>query len=223
MHALLVLSGSLSMTIQPLRVAVKGWIQNNTSRLCVTTNKVWTWKAQAHNSSISCDNTLLKEGRKKPRKLKTQSTGRSLFFSLKETENDSGWWWWFWLRLWFGSCTFHTLYMLNSLLFPHSADQGASFMPSMSKHLQRLRVLGLVLGLVAGSVFGEMTKTSRSSGIEEVKVKIFKGIQTHWGVCLTQMQWLFDCFCVWQFLHTFVFLWCKGKTPNFPFIWKCFL
>lgn len=50
---------------------------------------------------------------------------------------------------------------------------------------------------MAGSVFGEMTKTwpltSRSSAIEEVKVKIFKGIQTYWGVCLTQMQWLLVC------------------------------
>lgn len=127
MHALLVLSGSLSMTIQPLGVAVKGWIQNNTSRLCVTTNRVWTWKAQAHNSSISCDNTLLKEVEKKPRKLKTQSTGRSSFFSLKETENDSGWWWWFWLRLWFGSCTFHTLYVLNSLFVPSFCRPGRIF------------------------------------------------------------------------------------------------
>lgn len=40
MRALLVLSGSLSMTIQLLGVAVKGWIQNNASRLCVTTNRV---------------------------------------------------------------------------------------------------------------------------------------------------------------------------------------
>lgn len=40
MHALLVLSGSHSMTIQLLGVAVRGRIQNNASRLCVTTNTV---------------------------------------------------------------------------------------------------------------------------------------------------------------------------------------
>lgn len=40
MHALLVLSGSLSMTIRLLGVAVRSWIQNNASRLCVTTNRV---------------------------------------------------------------------------------------------------------------------------------------------------------------------------------------
>lgn len=50
----------------------------------------------------------------------------------------------------------HTLYSLNSLMSPHSADQGASVMHSFSKHLQRLCC---VLGLMAGSVFREMTKT----------------------------------------------------------------
>lgn len=101
-------------------------------------------------------------------------------------------------------------------LFPHSADQGASFMPSVSKHLQRL----CVLGLVAGSVFGEMTKTwpltSRSSGIEEVKVKIFKGIQTHWGVCLTQMQWLFVCLflCVTVLTYFCFFYDVKRRLPT---------
>lgn len=80
--------------------------------------------------------------------------------------------------------------------------------------------------LVAGSVFGEMTKTwpltSGSSGIEEVKVKIFKCVQTRWGVCLTQMQWLFVClfyFYVWQFLHTYGI---KGRPPTSLLCWNVF-
>lgn len=126
MHALPVLSGSLSMTIQPLGVAVKGWIQNNTSRLCVTTNRVWTWKPQAHNSSISCDNTLLKEGGK-TQKIENPEYRKIVIFSLKETENLGGWWWWLWLRLWFGSCTFCTLYVLNSLFVPSFCRPGCIF------------------------------------------------------------------------------------------------
>lgn len=125
MRALLVLSGSLSMTIQLLGVAVKGWIQNNASRLCVTTNRVWTWKAHTHNSSISCDNTLLKETKKRTQKIENPKYRKIfIFFSLKETESLEGWWWWWWLRPGFGSCTFCTLYSLNSRFVPSFCRPG---------------------------------------------------------------------------------------------------
>lgn len=63
--------------------------------------------------------------KKEPRKLKTQSTGRSFFFfSLKETESLEGWWWWWWLRPGFGSCTFCTLYSLNSRFVPSFCRPG---------------------------------------------------------------------------------------------------
>lgn len=162
--------------------------------------------------------------KKKPRKLKTQSTGRSLFFSLKEAEKLAGWWWWLWLRPRFGSCTFCSFYSLNSLFVPSLGRPGASVVHSVSKHSQRL-CCGL--GLVAGSAFREMTKTwpltSGSSGIGEVKVKIFKLIQIHWEVCLTQMKCLFCLFLCMTVLTYSCLLKVQREDPNFSFILKCFL
>lgn len=96
------------------------------------------------------------EKKKKTQKIENPEYRKIFIFSLKETES---------LGVGDGDydldCDLgHVLCALSACstpgLFPHSAEQGASFMHPLSKHLQRLCC---VLGLVAGSVFGEMTKT----------------------------------------------------------------
>lgn len=139
-----------------------------------------------------------------------------IIFSLKETEDLEGWWWWLWLGTWFGSCTFCTLSTLWTPWCPlirqtrvHlSCTHSANIYKGSAVSRDSWQVLCL-------EKWQRLGLWPRSSGIGEVKVKIFKLIRIHWVVCLTQMQMVVCLFlCVTVFTYS-CFLKCKGKTPTF--------